>query len=546
MLAFLLLSACEIENEVDPHEKVDDPLAILQVEPHELSFGDLRLGESVDQVFTITNLGDGTLTVDALHIEGPKAFELSLPEGPIELQEGEHRDVVVSYLADLANPYGNVVVTTSVGIERVELAANPLYPFLQADPDPWQFNVIETNQHDQGELRLVNIGQDTLVIDALALSGLYMTATPQVDLPASVEPGDSVSVLMEYDPLENGMHLGQLWVDSNSPDSPRSIDLWGACGLGVLSGRICGPNNDGYVSGANVFIAPDLNGDNVVDWTISDLTDGEGYFELVDVPAGTWTVHVRKGSWSTDFEVEVSPGNNELAEEECLDPESVKVAVVAGYYDNIHVLLNEMGVEYDMYGEQAYLKNLLLKPEKMAEYDIIFFNCGMPMNWLSKREEVSANLAAFVADGGSAYASDWAHNIVEATWPSAIDFRGNDSVFIDPFVEWGEPYTGVEGQVTGQVFDGAMRALVGDEILLDYDLGGWVVPQGVGQNATLMVQGDATLYNVNTQQPGGKQADAPLAVRIGAGGTVIYTTFHNEPQLNPAMREALKEIILSL
>jgi hypothetical protein len=546
MLGFLLLSACDIENEVDRTDPIKDPLAILQVEPHELNFGDLRLGEDNSLTFTVQNLGDGALTVDEIVIDGPNAFALTLPEGPISVEGGASEDITVTYTADLANPYANAVITTSVGIERVELAANAMYPFLVADPDPWDFRVLETGQHDEGELRLVNDGEDTLVIDAVALSGLYMKATVQAELPVSLEPGESIPVLMEYDPLENGMHLGELWVNSNSPDSPRAIDLWGAAGLGVLTGRICGPNADGYVAGANVFISADTNNDGVIDWTISDLTDGEGYFQLVDVPAGTWTVNVTKGSWSTEFEVVVSPGNNELAEEECLDPESVKVAVVTGYYDSIHVLLNEMDVDFDVYGEQTYLNKLLLDPDKMAEYDIIFFNCGMQMNWLAKREEVAANLVAFVADGNSVYASDWAHNIVEAAWPAAIDFRGDDSEFIDPFVEWDEPYTGVEGKVDGRVLDGSMKALLGDSIDLTYDLGGWVVPQGVGQNAAPMVKGDANLYNVNTQSPSGTQTGAPLAVRIGAGGTVIYTTFHNEPQLDEAMREALKEIILSL
>ena len=546
MLPLLTLVACEIENGVTPDKPTDETLAILQVEPNELSFGDLRLGEESQKVFTVTNLGEAALTVETIEIDGPKAFSVELLDGPVQVPGGGSREIAVTYVADLANPYANAVITTNVGIERVELAANALYPLLVADPDPWRFHVVETGQHDEGELRLINDGQDTLVIDGLALSGIYMTATPQLELPVSLEPGESLPVLMEYDPLENGIHLGALWVNSNSPDSPRAIDLWAAAGLGVLTGRICGPNGDGWVSGASVFVSNDDDGDGVIDWTISTTTDGEGYFELVDLPSGTWTVHVTKGSWSTSFQVEVSPGNNELPEDECLDPESVKVAVVTGYYDTIHVLLNEMGVEYDTYGEQNYLTKLLLDPEKMAEYDIIFFNCGMPMNWLAKREEVALNLSTYVADGGSVYASDWAHNIVEASWPAAIDFRGYDSVFIDPYVEWDEPYVGVEGTVEGRVMDGAMKALVGDTIDLDYDLGGWVVPQGIGQGAAPMVKGDARIYSVTTQSPAGKVEGAPLAVRIGAGGTVIYTTFHNEPQLNPAMREALKEIILSL
>ena len=161
--------------------------------------------------------------------------------------------------------------------------------------------------------------------------------------------------------------------------------------------------------------------------------------------SGTWTVHVEKGSWSDQFDVVFLGGTYELTEPECLDPESVNVAVVEGEYDDIGAILDGMDIDYDTYNAYTYL-DLLEDPAALAEYDIIFFNCGMSFSWMDDQDIVADNLRAFVEDGGSVYASDWAYGLVEAGWPSAMDVNGAETLWDPASFDYTRlaPFVGVE------------------------------------------------------------------------------------------------------
>ena len=156
----------------------------------------------------------------------------------------------------------------------------------------------------------------------------------------------------------------------------------------------------------------------------------------------------------------------------------------------------------------------------------------------------------FVSDGGSVYSSDWAHLIVEAAWPDKIDFYGDDDLFHDPTMSLDladSAYVGRATNTNGEVLDQTMvMALGSTSANIIYDLDAWVVPLSVGGGASVMIQGSAPTWDIATGNPATTYNNVPLAIRFDPGGTVIYTTFHNELQITMDMEIALKEIILSL
>ena len=65
---------------------------------------------------------------------------------------------------------------------------------------------------------------------------------------------------------------------------PELIDAHGG-----VRGRVCAPSGASWVSGATVWVSLD-------DGTIVQAkTDGEGWYNLGDVPPGQWMLHVKKG-----------------------------------------------------------------------------------------------------------------------------------------------------------------------------------------------------------------------------------------------------------
>lgn len=320
-------------------------------------------------------------------------------------------------------------------------------------------------------------------------------------------------------------------VDTSDPVDTGEVDPDSAS----LKGRVCDLTGEGYVVGATAYIELDDGS------RIGDTTDADGYFTLTGIPLGTHTVHVEKGSFSTSFDVTLEePGLTELVEEECLQPESVKIAVVTGQYDHIQTYLDEMGVEYDLYNGisgSEYLNQLLLDTAKMAEYDIIFLNCGISDGWFSQKGTVGNNIKEYVEGGGSIYSSDWAHYFFEAAFTDALDFHGNDDNVNDARI-------GKSTHVPATVLDANMIAIIGSSSAdLNYNLGSWVIADTAKSTVDVLIRGNAP---IDPWYGGGTVSNAPLAVRFEKGGTALYTTFHNEAQATIDMEALLEEIILSL
>ncbi len=318
----------------------------------------------------------------------------------------------------------------------------------------------------------------------------------------------------------------------------------GTTETGSVKGRVCDLTGDTWVVGAVAWVGIDTDADGEMDGRIEAVTDADGYFLLEGVPLGEQTIHIEKGSFSTTIEVTLTePGVLELAEEECLSPEDVKIAVITGQYDSIQAFLNDMGVEYDTINGKtgtAYL-DFLTDPAAMAEYDIIFFNCGISDGWISShKSEVGSNIKDYVVGGGSIYASDWAFYFYEAAFSDSVDFYGNDS-------DVNSARKGVSGDLKVDVIDESMKAILGGSTAeLKYNLDVWAVPTSTKSDVNILVQGDPTVFADDWYITTEKLNNVPLAVRLDKEGSAIYTSFHNEAQSTDDMELLLNEIILSL
>ena len=215
--------------------------------------------------------------------------------------------------------------------------------------------------------------------------------------------------------------------------------------------------------------------------------------------------------------------------------------MVTGEYDTVEDVLDRLNLEYTVIDGRvgtAYV-DVLADELQLAEYDIVFLNCGVSDAWRSRRDEVGTGLRRYVKAGGNIYASDWAASLVEESFPGAVDFYGDDTL------EY-ESQVGVTSNVPALVLDEDMSAILGSEqATIRYDLDAWVAVRGGGEGTEVLVQGDPRVYDLNTGKESALQ-NVPLAVSFEREGTVLYTTFHNERQTTMDMDELLREMVLRL
>lgn len=323
-------------------------------------------------------------------------------------------------------------------------------------------------------------------------------------------------------------------------ETPASCELPPPPPVGTVTGRVCAPDGSTWLAGASVRIELD-------DGSVVEATSGaEGHWELQGVPAGTHVVTVVVGSFVSDYEVTVpEDGSVAIPEEECQIELNASIAVVDGIWDDVKSVLLNVGIDPANITEftNGWASQLLLNYDELAEFDIVFLNCGLSeTDYLGSADAaiMQANLRQFVDNGGSVYSSDQAYDIVEQAFPEYIDFYGDDA----------EPQSAQKGasqdSILGSVVDLGLATALGSNTLdLHYPLGAWSVMEEVAPQVRVYIRANAKVSTglISTTT----LSNVPHTVSFPSGeGKVVYTSFHQEPGINQEMERVLQLLVFEL
>ena len=313
-----------------------------------------------------------------------------------------------------------------------------------------------------------------------------------------------------------------------------------------VSGTVMSPNNGFPISRAKVKIFK--GGDLISEKT----TDAVGAFVIDDLPNGSMTVELSKGKFKRVIEIDlqsdyVIPMNQRTLN---IFP---RMAVVRGSYDEIEQVLVNVGIidtltlapAFDIvsgsfsdrsasvshgHGDAVErnvtslppnvsftFNDLLHNTTLLADYDIIFLNCGAKEEFASD-PIATANLKTFIENGGIVYATDWMYKYVQAMFP-APDYLN---------FAWPEK-GGTSLTANVQVLNTDLAAWLENQgvtitpnILLQGFLGSWqMVDTFNSDNVTGWLQADNVIYG-GIPHPNKELA---FTFEYGDGG-VFYSSFH--------------------
>lgn len=349
-------------------------------------------------------------------------------------------------------------------------------------------------------------------------------------------------------------------------ETPAEVTIDNTVKTGKLSGKVMSQNGSKPIGGASVFTFDEKY---KIYYTTSDA---EGNFTL-EAPVGDRTIHIQTGDGS-NFRTEISTSvkHNETANLNANQTklnQVAKIAYVKGSYDKIEDIIQNLG-----YTATEITNADLANITTIAQYDIIFLNCGSRNYSLNQSlyPAIDANLATFVANGGSIYASDWDVSYLVGGTDST-----NNCMLPGGFVPDSKlcsTNTGSSGIVPATVNNAGLSTALGFNTLnIDFDLGSWqkivnydpayweVLVKETSSNNALMIRtnhfttsgtpntpiGNApntTFTTVCITLPGNIQisisvptAAVPYLVALGAtvgpcsgstnSGYIYYTSFHN-------------------
>lgn len=370
--------------------------------------------------------------------------------------------------------------------------------------------------------------------------------------------------------------------DDSSTDLPANI------ATGKITGTVLSQNGEKNIGGALVFSFDEQ------DELLYTYTDANGDFTL-QLPIGEREIHIQTGDGSnfrTNFLITIEKDVTKTIDSEVSKLTQVaNIAYVSGSFDIIEDLIDNLG-----YAATQLNFSDLADYTIVSQYDIIFLNCGSrDSSFTSLNSTIDTNLAQFVTNGGSLYASDWALAYLMGGTSNVI--HCNMSGGFIPDTTLCANTTGTIGYIYGaQVVDASLSASVGFSTLdIDYDIGGWQIIVNYDSSywtsmvdnptsgQSLMLKTDS-FFDANLEDdlvgndnndgwvtichiPPGNPSN-PITITINSsalnahlangdtlgsctansnGGTIYYTTFHNHAGGNIGNAELiLNYVILNL
>lgn len=235
-----------------------------------------------------------------------------------------------------------------------------------------------------------------------------------------------------------------------------------------------------------------------------------------------------------------------------------KVAVITGDNERVEELLTVFEVPFELFDgfrvgppEDALLwdeyqdlpsaSSLLLDAEALSRYGVLFLNCGTrgmgepdlqtlePDTSLLSAEQV-AIIRDFVEDGGELYLSDRGYPLLEALYPGALDFYGDDTRIDAALV-------GAKGALQATLVNAEFREDVGaSTVWLEYPLQGWAAIEKTSDAVApeVLLAGDASIQ-LSEEAPENTSllTGSPLLIRFEVGnGAITFSTFHNQPEVD--------------
>ena len=354
-------------------------------------------------------------------------------------------------------------------------------------------------------------------------------------------------------------------------ETPAEITIDNTIKTGKLTGKVMSQNGTKPIGGASVFTFDEKY---KIYYTTSDAN---GNFTL-EAPAENQTIHIQTGDGS-NFRTQIAATvkNNEtvnLNANQTKLNQVAKIAYVKGTYDKIEDIIQTLG-----YNATEITNADLANINTIAQYDIIFLNCGSRNYSVNQSlyPAIDANLAVFVANGGSIYASDWDVSYLVG----GTDNASNCSLaggFV-PDTKLCSKNTGTSGIVAATVNNAGLSTALGfNTVNIDFDLSSWqkitnydpayweVLVKETSSNNALMIRtnhftatgipstpiGNApnsTFTTVCITLPGNIQISisvptitVPYLVALGAtvgpcsgstnSGYIYYTSFHNHASGN--------------
>jgi hypothetical protein len=204
------------------------PIPQLTLSANTLAFGDVTLKTTSTKTLTLTSSGSAALKVNSVTLAGA-GFALSGVTFPATLNPGESVTLRVSFDPTVAGAAGGTITISSnsssgatniVTLSGTGTAA--LTPQLTLSASALAFGNVTVKTTSTKTLTLTSSGSAALKVTSVTLAGAGF-ALSGATFPATLNPGQSVTLQVSFDPAVAGAAAGTINISSNSSSGATNI-----------------------------------------------------------------------------------------------------------------------------------------------------------------------------------------------------------------------------------------------------------------------------------------------------------------------------------
>jgi hypothetical protein len=206
------------------------------VDPTDLNFGNVSVGQTRELTLTVKNTGGDTLNVSPIGSDNPR-FSTVPPNFSFSVLAGGQQTVTVRFAPAFAGAQtGTLTINSNDPDEptrtvRVQGVASVPAPDIGVAPQLLDFGTVVLGQERTGEVTVSNAGNAPLSVLSITSSnsGRFIVESPTA---FTVAAGALSTVTVRFKP-GIGLNTATLTINSNDPDEPsRSITMQGRGTLG--------------------------------------------------------------------------------------------------------------------------------------------------------------------------------------------------------------------------------------------------------------------------------------------------------------------------
>ncbi|HXJ94063.1 MAG TPA: choice-of-anchor D domain-containing protein [Terriglobia bacterium] len=200
----------------------------LGVNPSSVNFGNVTVASASTEALTMTNTGTASVTVLQASVTGT-GFSLGLGalSLPLTLAPGQSVALNVTFAPSTSgSATGSVSITSSASVSMVTVAlsgAGITYQ-LSSSSSSLNFGDVAVSAKNAQTMTLTNTGTGSVTVSQVTVAGIGFTTTG-LTLPATLAPGQSAALTVDFAPTQTGPATGAISVVSNASGSPLVISL---------------------------------------------------------------------------------------------------------------------------------------------------------------------------------------------------------------------------------------------------------------------------------------------------------------------------------